>query len=110
MGDGQHWLPWVHINDLAGAVDFFLEKEEIHGPVNFCSPGLVRQGEFAAALGRVLHRPAVMPTPAWVIRMMMGEVGRAFLASTRGIPERLGTAGFAFRFPTIQGALNDLFS
>ncbi len=110
MGDGQHWLPWIHINDLAGAVDFFLENEEIRGPVNFCSPGSVRQGEFAAALGRVLHRPAVMPAPAWVVRMMMGEVGRAFLASTRGIPERLGTAGFAFRFPTIQGALNDLLS
>ncbi len=110
LGDGNYWLPWIHINDLAGAVDFFLEKEEIRGPVNLCSPGSVRQGEFASALGRVLHRPAVMPAPAWVVRMMMGEMGRALMASTKGIPEGLETAGFGFRFPTIQGALSDLFA
>ncbi|MBI9090314.1 MAG: TIGR01777 family oxidoreductase [Desulfobacterium sp.] len=110
LGDGNHWLPWIHIADLAGAVDFFLEEEGIHGPVNFCSPGSIRQGEFASALGRVLHRPAVMPAPAWVVRMMMGEMGRALMASTKGIPEGLETAGFEFRFPTIQGALGDLFA
>ena len=110
MGDGNHWLPWIHINDLAGAVDFFLEKEEIRGPVNLCSPGSVRQKEFAAALGRVLQRPAFMPAPAWGVRMAMGEVAQALMSSTKGVPGVLGSAGFEFQFPTIESALNDLLS
>jgi len=110
MGDGKHWLPWIHVNDLAGAVDFFLDREEIRGPVNLCSPGSVRQKEFAAALGRVLQRPAFMPAPAWGVRMAMGEVAQALMSSTKGVPGVLGAAGFEFQFPTIESALNDLLS
>jgi len=110
LGDGNHWFPWIHIKDLARAMDFCISNGEIHGPVNLCSPGSLRQGKFAAVLGRALNRPAFMPAPSWVIRMVMGEMGDAVLASTRALPERLEQAGFKFEFADIEAALKDIIA
>ncbi|MFO7559139.1 MAG: TIGR01777 family oxidoreductase [Desulfobacterales bacterium] len=108
LGDGKHWFPWIHIDDLFSAILFLLEKPEIDGPVNFCSPGSIRYEEFAGALGSALKRPSFFKTPAFVIKTIMGELGEALLDSQRSVPEKLRASGFQFQFPEIQSALSSI--
>lgn len=108
LGDGKQWFSWIHIADLTAALAFVLENERAEGPLNFTAPNPVRNREFVRELGRLLNRPALMPAPAFMIRMVLGELGQTLLASQRAIPEKLLAAGFAFRFPAIREALYDL--
>ncbi len=108
LGDGRQWFPWIHLEDLAAAVDFVIENNKIHGPINFCSPRPVTNGEFVKTLGRVLSRPAWLPAPAFMLRLAMGELGAAILSSQRVVPEKLTSNGFRFRFPDIEAALADI--
>jgi len=105
LGDGTQWFPWLHLDDLLAAVDFVLEHREVRGPLNFCAPHPVRNRELARALGQVLSRPSFMPTPAFMIRLAMGEFGDVFLGSQRTVPAKLLDHGFSFRYPEIKGAL-----
>lgn len=105
LGDGNQWFPWLHIDDLLSAILFVLENPEINGPLNFCAPNPVRNRELAQALGEALSRPAIMPAPAFMIRLVMGEFGDVFLNSQRTVPEKLVNHGFAFRYPEIKGAI-----
>jgi len=105
LGDGNQWFPWLHIDDLLSAILFVLENPEINGPLNFCAPHPVRNRELAQALGEALSRPAIMPAPAFMIRLVMGEFGDVFLNSQRTVPEKLIHHGFAFRYPEIKGAI-----
>ena len=107
LGAGRQWWSWVHIADLAGAVEHVVERE-VSGPVAVASPEPVRQREFAATLGRVLRRPALAPVPARALRLGLGEVATELLWSRRVAPRRLLDTGYAFRFPTLEGALRDL--
>ena len=100
----------IHMADLLAAVQFLLDNQQLRGPYNFCAPGVVRQREFAGALGKVLGRPAVVPAPALALRMMMGEMAGVLLASQQVRPERLTADGFSFRFADVDSALADLGS
>ena len=108
LGSGKQWFPWIHIDDLLAALAFVMENKEIRGPVNFCAPHPVRNRDLAKALGKVLGRPSVMPAPAFMIRMVMGEMGTALLASQRVVPDKLLSHGFNFQYPEIQDALKNL--
>ncbi|MFO7496313.1 MAG: TIGR01777 family oxidoreductase [Desulfobacterales bacterium] len=108
LGDGTQWFPWIHIGDLTAALAFALDSESAAGPMNFTAPNPVRNRELVRELARLLNRPALMPAPGFVIRMVLGELGKTLLASQRALPEKLLQAGFAFRFPTIREALYDL--
>ncbi len=110
LGRGRQWFSWIHMADLLSAVQFLLEREDAHGPYNFCAPGAVRQKDFARALGRVLGRPAVVPAPSLALRLMMGEMAGVLLASQRARPDRLIADGFTFRFADVGSALADLVS
>ena len=105
LGSGTHWFPWLHIEDLAAATAFMIEDGDAAGPFNFCSPGTVRYRQFTQILGRVLKRPAFMKTPAFVIKLIMGEMGRALLNSQRTVPDKLQKAGFSFKYPELENAL-----
>ena len=107
---GTQWFPWVHLTDLIRAIDWCLQKSDMHGPVNFCAPEPVRQRDFARRLGKHLGRPAIMPAPAAMLRIMLGEFANTLLASQRVIPERLVQSGFAFQFPDIDTALENILS
>jgi NAD dependent epimerase/dehydratase family enzyme len=87
------------------AIVFVLEHGEISGPLNFSAPNPVRNRELAQALGEVLNRPAFMPAPAFMIRLVMGEFGDVFLGSQRTVPDKLINHGFSFRYPEIKGAI-----
>lgn len=108
LGDGRQWFPWIHIGDLVSAFQFVIENEKLQGPVNFCSPHPVTNIQFVKTLAHLLNRPAWMPVPACLLRLVMGEFGSAILNSQRAVPERLSTSGFQFRFPDIESALADI--
>ena len=108
LGDGKHWFPWMHMADLISAIDFLLENRHLNGPVNFCGPIPVRQKDFAKALGNALHRPAFFRVPAFVLNLIMGELGASLLGSQRAVPGRLESEGYMFHFHSIEDALKDL--
>jgi uncharacterized protein (TIGR01777 family) len=106
MGDGSHWMPWIHMQDLVAAMVFVIQNPEISGPVNFASPNPVRNREFAKTLGRVLNRPAVLRVPGFVLKLALGELGKMMLNSQRVVPGRLLSAGFEFAYPDLESALS----
>lgn len=108
LGTGLQWFPWIHMDDLISAIIFILESPNLNGPVNFCSPNPVRNREFAGALGQVLNRPSLMRTPAFMIRLIMGEMGKSLMSSQRAIPDKLLKQGFKFQYPDINNALYNL--
>lgn len=111
IGSGRQWMGWVHIDDQIALIDFLLRREEARGPYNACAPQPVRNAEFAQALGRVLHRPARLPAPAFALRLMLGrELAGLLLGGQRAVPVRLTEAGFTFRFTDLNSALADLLS
>jgi hypothetical protein len=108
VGSGEQWLSWIHQIDLVRAFLFLPEHPDLVGPVNFTSPKPVRNREFAKALGRALNRPAFMPAPAFVLRMVLGEFAEVILTGQKVLPQKLLVAGFEFLYPTIDQALNHL--
>ncbi len=106
LGSGAQWMSWITREDYGRAVQFLLGNAESAGPVNVVAPNPVRNGEFAHALGAVLHRPAVLPAPAVALKLAFGEMAEAtLLASQRVMPRRLGELGFQFRFPSLAEGL-----
>ena len=108
VGSGEQWLSWIHQQDLVQAYLFVLEHPDLAGPVNFTSPNPVRNRDFAQALGRALGRPSFMPAPAFMMRLMLGELAEVVLTGQKFLPERLLAAGFQFLYPTIDQALKHL--
>ena len=107
MGSGRQWWPWVHVADEVGIIRLALTGA-LSGAVNVVAPGIVRQRHFARMLGRVLHRPALVPAPAWALRLVLGELAAEALASQRMAPRAALAADYAFRFPDLELALRDL--
>ncbi len=105
LGSGRQWFSWVHMEDLAGAFIFLLERPELAYAFNLCSPSPVRNRDLGRAIGSVLHRPSFLPAPAFMIKLLLGEFGSVLLKGQRVIPRRLLDAGFSFRYPEIEKAL-----
>lgn len=109
VGGGHQWCSWVHAQDVAGAVLHTINNELLKGAVNVVAPHPVRNAEFVKVLGDVLHRPAVLPVPAAVVKMVFGEMGRELmLASQRVEPVKLRATEYEFRFPDLRPALEDI--
>jgi uncharacterized protein (TIGR01777 family) len=108
IGSGKQWFSWVHIKDLSEAFAFLLKHPEILGPVNVCAPNPVRNKDLAKALGEVLHRPSFIPAPGFMVKLVLGEFGSVILKGQRVIPKRLLDSGFAFQYPNIDSALQDI--
>jgi uncharacterized protein (TIGR01777 family) len=106
LGSGEQWFSWIHMEDLTGALKFLLASKSASGPYNLTSPEPVRNRELAACLGRALHRPALLPAPAPLIRLMMGELGNVVLKGQRVVPARLQEAGFVFKHGDLAGAIS----
>jgi len=109
LGSGRQWWSWVTRDDVIRALAFLIEDPRMTGPVNVVAPGAVRQREFARMLGRVLHRPAFVPAPAFALALMLGEMAGAMLLAGQHVrPARLTAAGFAFRDPALEPAFRRL--
>ena len=107
IGSGRQYLPWIHIDDMANAI-LWLMDNDLRGPFNMVSPYPARNAQFAHALGRALHRPAIIRAPAAAIRLLMGESSVLVLGGQRALPKRLEAAGFAFRWYDLDEALADV--
>ncbi|OLE28241.1 MAG: TIGR01777 family protein [Actinobacteria bacterium 13_1_20CM_3_71_11] len=104
LGNGRQWLPWISLADWVAAVEFLLTAE-VTGPVNLTGPAPVRNAEFTRTLGRVLHRPAVLPVPGFALRLVLGQFGGEALMSQRVLPAVLTAAGYRFTHPDLESAL-----
>jgi uncharacterized protein (TIGR01777 family) len=107
-GDGRQWWSWIHLVDEIRLIQFLVDHD-VHGPVNLSSPGPVRVSEFAAAVGKVLHRPAAVRAPEFALRLALGEAADALLNLQRVLPRKALESGFEFQFPAIEPALRDIF-
>ena len=106
IGNGQQVLSWVDSDDVVNAYRFLLNHPEMTGPVNITSPHPCTQKEFAKAFAQSLHRPLLLTTPAFVIRLLFGEMGDCLInRGQKVIPKRLLEAGFEFKWPDIKEAL-----
>jgi len=106
IGNGRQWMSWIALDDHVRAMEHALVTTGMHGPVNLVSPNPVTNAEFAATLGRVLSRPALVPAPAFALELVYGEMARAtILAGQRVLPKVLLRTGFQFAHPTLEQAL-----
>jgi len=109
LGSGKQWMPWIHLDDLIGLMLFAADNDRLQGPVNATAPQPVTNRDFTKALGRAVHRPTFLPpVPGLVLRTMLGEFAGVLLASQRVVPRALEKAGYQFRFPELQPALEDI--
>lgn len=108
LGGGRQYQPWIHLEDLVAAILFALDTPALVGPVNASVPNPPTQAAFAKALGRALGKPAVLPTPAFALRLLMGEQADLVLNGQRVLPNALRVRGFKFRFPELDAALTDV--
>ena len=110
LGDGSQIQSWIELNDLLGAVKFALENESLEGPINCVAPQTVSNGELTRHIGRMLRRPSFLGVPVPLLRLLAGRemADELLLASARVEPTRLMKAGFRWRFPRIEDALQHL--
>ncbi len=109
MGSGRQWWPWVHVDDVVGILIHALIGD-MEGPVNATAPEPVRQREFARTLGRAVRRPAFMPAPGFMVKLIAGQAAGEVLGSKRVMPRRASESGYGFRFPGLDSALKDALS
>ncbi len=108
LGDGRGWQPWIHLADEVGLLRLALLDGRVRGPLNAAAPGAATSRDLARALGEVLHRPSLLPTPAAALRLALGEMAEVVLASQRVVPRKALDLGYRFRFPDLGPALRDL--
>jgi uncharacterized protein (TIGR01777 family) len=102
LGSGAQWLSWVSLRDASAAMWHAIEHDEIAGPLNIVAPSPVTNAELTRTLAGLLRRPAILPVPAPLLRLAIGEMAdEAVLASARVVPRRLMETGFAFEHPTL---------
>ncbi|MGB3714867.1 MAG: TIGR01777 family oxidoreductase [Candidatus Promineifilaceae bacterium] len=108
FGNGEQYWPWIHLDDVVGAIRFLMEDDSANGPFNVTSPTPVTNRQFSKAFGRVLGRPSFWPIPAFVMKLLVGEVSVVVLKGQRAIPEKLNSLGFYFEFSDLGAALEDV--
>jgi uncharacterized protein len=107
VAGGGQYVPWVHLDDVVGAILFELDSEAVTGPVNLTAPEPATNRELSKALGRVLRRPAFAPVPALAVRALYGEMAEIVTTGQRAVPARLTELGYRFEQPDLEAALRD---
>jgi uncharacterized protein len=105
LGSGRQWLPWIHLRDLVRLYVCAIEDDALQGPVHAVAPEAVRQQDMARAVGAALHRPAIVPAPAWAIRLALGDQAQLVLDSQHAVSRKLRPE--AFLFPRLEDALTE---
>jgi hypothetical protein len=106
VAGGRQYLPWVHLDDVVGALLTCLDDTTAEGPINVVAPNPVTNAEFSKALGRALHRPAVLPVPGFAIKALYGEMSVIVITGQNVQPSRLKLLSYEFARPQLQEALN----
>ena len=109
VGSGRQYFSWIHRDDWVAMVTWALIAKSIVGPLNVTSPNPVTNAEFSRTLARVLERPALLPVPAVVLRVAVGEMAGELVTGQRVLPAKAEAGGFVFRYPTIDSALREIY-
>ncbi|MHC4113207.1 MAG: TIGR01777 family oxidoreductase [Planctomycetota bacterium] len=105
----NQWLAWIHIDDVVGAIHFIVENTDSKGVFNLTSPNPVPAGVFYNSLGKAMHRPVLFSVPTFALKLLLRDMAtELFLASQRAIPQNLLHAGYEFRYPDVESALQDI--
>lgn len=107
IGSGQQFMPWIHRDDVVSALIWMLETPEANGAYNVVSPNPVTNRQFTAELASVLHRPAVFPVPASVLKVTLGEMAGLLLTGQKALPKKLTDEGYSFRYKDLKSALEE---
>lgn len=107
LGSGRQWWSWVALDDYVRAVRFLADHDDISGPVNITAPVPLTNADMTAAMGRVLHRPAVAWVPGFALRLPLRDFAEDLLGGQRVVPRRLQDAGFSFGHPEFEPALRE---
>lgn len=105
LGSGRQYWSWISLRDEIRALVFLLENEALSGPVNLTAPTPLTNAEVTSIMGTVLHRPTLLPAPAFALKAALGEFSTEVLGSARVIPAVLESTGFTFEDPTLESAL-----
>jgi uncharacterized protein (TIGR01777 family) len=105
VAGGSQYVPWVHQDDVVGAILFALDNDAAGGPMNVTAPEPVTNRQLSKALGRVLHRPAVAPVPALAVKLLYGEMASIVTTGVRALPRRLEELGYEWKRPELEDAL-----
>jgi uncharacterized protein len=105
VAGGKQYVPWVHVDDVVGAMLFALDTDAASGPINVAAPESATNAELSKALGRVLRRPAFMPVPGFAVKVLYGEMASIVTTGVRMVPRRLEELGYSFRRPELEDAL-----
>ena len=108
VAGGRQYLAWVHLDDVVAAILRCIDDERVSGPVNVTAPEPATNAELSRALGRALHRPAVLPVPGFALRLLYGEMAEMITTGQRVVPARLRGLGHEFRHPQLEPALRDV--
>lgn len=109
LGSGKQMVSWITRTDLVYALRFVLENSQCHGIYNATAPEAVSNADFSKTLAKTLHRPHFLQTPAWALKLLLGEMADLLLNGQNVLPTRLLDAGFQFRYPTLPEALQHIF-
>ncbi len=111
MGNGKQWMSWIHMDDIIGIIRYAVEHDRIHGAINATAPHPVTNKTFSRILGKALKRPAIIPMPAFMLKLMMGQMAEELLLSgQRVIPQKMLDSGYSFTFEKLPDALHDVVS
>lgn len=110
IGSGRQYVSWIHRDDWTAMVVWALMNTAVSGPLNVTAPNPVTNLELARTLGRVLGRPAILPTPAFAVRLALGEMADVVLTGQRVLPEKARSLGFEFQYPQLEPALRAIYA
>lgn len=106
LGRGNQWMSWISLQDVVGIIEHVAFTESLSGGINVTAPESCTNREFTKTLGRMLHRPALLPAPATALRLALGEMAQALLlANCRVAPQKLIDSGYAFELPILEEGL-----
>jgi uncharacterized protein (TIGR01777 family) len=108
LGNGNQWMPWIHIDDAAAAMAEAVINERYEGTFNLTAPNPVTNREFSRTLGRAINRPAIIPLPGFLLRLLLGEFSSSLLTGQRAIPSNLQNIGFNFRYTSLLNVLTEV--
>jgi uncharacterized protein len=110
LGSGRQRFTWIHVDDAVGLYDLALRDPSIQGPVNMVAPEVPTQRDFAKAIGRAMHRPAVFPVPAVLLRLVLWGQADIVLHGRDAVPEKAIAAGYVFHHPAVASALAEVLT
>jgi uncharacterized protein len=108
LGSGRQWMSCIHVKDMAGLALWALGQEKLVGPVNAVMPHPVTNTAFTRLLARAVHRPALLPAPAFVLRAVLGEMSSLLLDSSRVRPGVAEECGYPYEFADVESALEQV--